>query len=245
MSTPVIFLPGILMPAALRYAPLIRELGTSVHPITKDLEVYRDPQPPPDYSIDMEVAGVSRVADGAKLKQFHLYGHSGGGAVAIAYVAAHPERVLTLAVDEPAFDFTPADQTEMKLQTELQGLDSLPPAERMAAFARSQLKAGVALPAPPPGPPPPWMASRPDGVVAFIKASRLHVIDPDQLRSFTRPVYYSLGSRSADIWEARRQRLADLFPNFTSELYEGLHHLNTSHVAEPSRVAASLRKLWN
>jgi len=25
---------------------------------------------------------------------------------------------------------------------------------------------------------------------------------------------------------------------------EGLHHMNTSHVAEPERVAASLRRLW-
>ena len=59
------------MPAALWYAPLIRELGTTVHPVTKDLEVYRDPQPPPDYSIDIEIAGVSRVADEVGFKQFH------------------------------------------------------------------------------------------------------------------------------------------------------------------------------
>jgi hypothetical protein len=27
-------------------------------------------------------------------------------------------------------------------------------------------------------------------------------------------------------------------------LYDGLHHLNTSHQAQPERVAASLRRLW-
>jgi hypothetical protein len=30
----------------------------------------------------------------------------------------------------------------------------------------------------------------------------------------------------------------------TVELYEGLSHLNTSHAAEPERVAAALRRLW-
>ena len=40
------------------------------------------------------------------------------------------------------------------------------------------------------------------------------------------------------------QRLSTLFPNFTSEMFEGLHHLNTSHLAEPQRVAARLTALW-
>jgi pimeloyl-ACP methyl ester carboxylesterase len=47
-----------------------------------------------------------RVADDAGIDRFHLYGHSAGGAVALALALAHPDRVLTLAVDEPASDFT-------------------------------------------------------------------------------------------------------------------------------------------
>ena len=39
-------------------------------------------------------------------------------------------------------------------------------------------------------------------------------------------------------------RLAGLFPDFTGEVFEGLHHLNTSHQAEPDRVAATLRAFW-
>ena len=31
--------------------------------LVKDLEVYRDDTPPPDYSLDTEVAGVLRAAD--------------------------------------------------------------------------------------------------------------------------------------------------------------------------------------
>jgi hypothetical protein len=39
-------------------------------------------------------------------------------------------------------------------------------------------------------------------------------------------------------------RLEELFADFTGEVYEGLHHLNTSHQAESARVAAALRALW-
>ena len=39
-------------------------------------------------------------------------------------------------------------------------------------------------------------------------------------------------------------RLAGWFPDFTGEVYEGLHHLNTSHQAEPDRVAATLVAFW-
>ena len=38
--------------------------------------------------------------------------------------------------------------------------------------------------------------------------------------------------------------LAGLFPDFTGEVFEGLHHLNTSHQAEPDRVAATLVPFW-
>ena len=40
------------------------------------------------------------------------------------------------------------------------------------------------------------------------------------------------------------KRLSALFPRFSSEVFEGLHHLNTSHQAEPERVAARLRAFW-
>jgi hypothetical protein len=39
-------------------------------------------------------------------------------------------------------------------------------------------------------------------------------------------------------------RLAGWFPDFTGEVFEGLHHLNTSHQAEPDRVAATLVPFW-
>jgi hypothetical protein len=57
-------------------------------------------------------------------------------------------------------------------------------------------------------------------------------------------VYFSLGSRTHPRWILMRQRLAGLFPDFTAEVYEGLHHLNTSHQAQPERVATVLSGLW-
>jgi len=42
-----------------------------------------------------------------------------------------------------------------------------------------------------------------------------------------------------------QQRLGGLFPDFTGEVFEGLHHLNTSHQAEPDRVATTLRQFWD
>jgi len=57
-------------------------------------------------------------------------------------------------------------------------------------------------------------------------------------------VYYSMGSRTHPRWTVMRQRLAGLFRDFTAETCQGVHHLNTSHQAQPEHVAASLRELW-
>jgi pimeloyl-ACP methyl ester carboxylesterase len=240
---PVVFLPGIIMPARDRYSALINELGADVTAVTKDLEVYRLPEPPSGYSIDTEVAGISRTADERGFDRFHLYGHSAGGAVSIAFAAAHPERLLSLALDEPAMDFTPEDHADVRW-AEFARIVTLPVPERMVAFLKTQLNPGVELAPSPPDPQPAWMAQRPAGVVAFISAARQHVIPEHQLRAFDRPVYYSHGSLSALNWEQCCRRLERVFPDFTSELYLGLHHLNTSHVAEPHRVATALRSLW-
>lgn len=244
MGSPVIFLPGIIMPAADRYAALIDELGGHLKTITKDLEVYRLSRPPAGYSIETEIAGIASTADVRRLDRFHLYGHSAGGAIAIAFAVANPDRVLSLAVDEPAMDFTPDDHADPRW-ADLDRIAELPAPARMAAFLRHQLKPGVEPPQPPPGPPPEWMAKRPAGVVAFLEAAKQHLIPEQRLREFERPVYYSRGTLSAPYWERSARRLERLFPDVTSEIYAGLHHLHTSHIAEPARVAAALQSLWS
>src|SRR5205823_5797728 len=88
MRYPVIFLPGIIAPAAIRYGPLVERLG-DVDVVVRDLAVYDNDEPPPDFTIDTELGALDRAADDAGFTKFHLYGHSGGGAVALAYAASH------------------------------------------------------------------------------------------------------------------------------------------------------------
>jgi pimeloyl-ACP methyl ester carboxylesterase len=240
---PVMFLPGIVMPAALRYAPLIKKLGDSTRVLTKELEVYAAATPPAAYTIESEVDSIARAADAAGFDRFHLYGHSAGGACALAYVATHPDRILSLALDEPASDFSPEDRSA--LREDLDGVSGLNAGEKISAFLRLQLAPGVDPPPSPTGSPPAWMANRPAGIDAFVGALLRYRLPPERLRAFDRPVYYSHGSLSHPRWVAMRDRLAGIFPDFTPDLYEGIHHLETSHQREPARVASALRRLWS
>ena len=236
----VIFLPGIIAPAAARYAPLLTHLS-NINRVLKELEIYSHDTPPRDYSIALEVRGVERVADEAGYEAFHLYGHSGGGAIALAYAAAHPGRVLSLAVDEPAYDFTDGMRADM---AEFAPLALLPVDKRMRAFMMLQVSPAVALPPPPEGPPPPWMAKRPAGIDAFVVALENHERLETQYGAVRAPVLFTWGSLTHPRWNTMRQRLEKLLPDFTSRCFDGLHHLNTSHQAEPERVAAMLDDFW-
>jgi hypothetical protein len=73
----VMLLPGIVRPAELAYSGLVSALGQDVETIAKDLEVYREDAPPPDYSLDTEVAGILREAGARGWSRFHLVGYSG------------------------------------------------------------------------------------------------------------------------------------------------------------------------
>jgi pimeloyl-ACP methyl ester carboxylesterase len=242
MRYPVVLLPGIIAPAAIRYGPLVERLN-EVDVMVRDLAVYDHDEPPRDFSIGTELVALDRAADAAGFERFHLYGHSGGGAVALAYAAAHADRVRSLAVDEPASDMTDEGDAVYGWP-EFDAAMLLPSAPSMAAFMRLQVAGDVILPEPPSGSPPPWMAKRPAAIRAFVAALRRHRVRPAEYASFASPVYFSRGSRTHPRWEAMQSRLARLFPDFTGEVFEGLHHLNTSHQAEPDRVAATLKAFW-
>jgi pimeloyl-ACP methyl ester carboxylesterase len=237
-----VFLPGIIAPAVVRYQALIGELGTDVDARMKELEVYTFSPPPEGFAIKDEIEGLLGATRRAGLERFHLYGHSGGGAVALAFVAAHPERVLSLAVDEPAFDFSPAMTAEFAAHWELRERLLDDPQGAMPQFMRLELKPGVEF-QPPAGASP--LPNRPGGIAAFLRALQRHELDFDALRAYERPVLYTRGSLSAERYQRSAQRLAALFPDFREVVFEGLHHLNTSNQAEPARVAALLRDLWN
>jgi pimeloyl-ACP methyl ester carboxylesterase len=242
----VILLPGGVMPAGPAYAALLAELEAEVDARPKELEVYAGDTPPPGYTLATEVAGISRVADNAGFERFHLVGYSGGGASSLAYAASHPERLLSLALMEPAFagwqGMTDGERSHFERFRPLLDMDG---SEMFADFQTLQLAPGVEPPAPPPGPPPPWMTKRPAGLHSLLRTFLGSDLDLEALRRFDRPVWFALGGRSNPDYFARMaERLAGVFPDFTVEVFPDRHHFDPPHRIEPTRVAASLRSLW-
>ena len=242
----VILLPGSVLPAELAYAPLIHALGPDLDAVAKDLEVYASDEPPKDYSLDLEVAGVLREVDGRGWDRFHIAGYSGGGAAALALAARDPERLLSLALLEPAWAGNwDLDAAERALWEEYERLESLPHEQFMRAFMQLQVRPAVALAPPPAGDPPPWMAKRPAGIGAFMRAFKTYELDRSALEHFTQPVYFALGGLSnPDQFGEIARRLAGVFPDFEIETFEDRHHFDPPHRIEPDRLADSLRAVW-
>jgi pimeloyl-ACP methyl ester carboxylesterase len=243
---PVILLPGGVLPAGPAYGPLLAELGSGVDAHPKDLEVYAEDAPPPGFSLATEVAGITRVADDAGFERFHLVGYSGGGASSLAFAAEHPDRLLSLALMEPAFaGWQEMTQGERAHLERFRPLLEMHGPDMFATFQGLQVAPGVELPAQPPGPPPSWMAKRPAGLHAFLRTFLTSDLDLDSLRRFDRPVWFALGGRSHPDYFARMaERLARVFPDFTVERFPDRHHFDPPHRIEPARVAGSLRRLW-
>jgi pimeloyl-ACP methyl ester carboxylesterase len=242
----VILLPGIVLPVEPAYGALIAALDPDVEAVAKDLEVYAQPEPPADYSLEVEIAGVLREADARGWERFHLVGYSGGGAASLAFAAVRPERLASLALLEPAWagdwDLSPAEKA---LRLEFDRLEELPAEQFMPTFMRLGLKPGVPLPQPPRGDPPTWMAKRPAGIRAIGRAFKRGDIDPEALRRFDRPVYFALGALSnPDQYGEIAKRLRDVFPDFELEVFEERHHFDPPHRIEPERLANSLATLW-
>jgi pimeloyl-ACP methyl ester carboxylesterase len=245
--SPVVLIPGGVMPAGLSYAPLLDVIKDHVQTVVKDLELYASAAPPSNYGLELEVEGIERAADAAGFQTFHLVGYSAGGASSLAFAAQYPDRLRSLALIEPAWigndDWTPEDVADW---VELDRVMALPDDERMRAFARWQMRPGVEPPQLPlpPGPPPPWMAQRPAGLVAVCRAFKEYRLDRQRFRRFRQPVYYALGSLSRAGYERDAKTLAGLFPDLRVEVYEGRSHYDPPHRAEPERFARALSGLW-
>lgn len=249
MGTPVLMLPGSVLPAALAYPGLVEAIGMSREVVFKELELYAGPQPPDGYTLDTEVAGIDQFADGRGWARFHLVGYSGGGASVLAYTARHPDRVASLALLEPAWAGNWDDQSDAhrRLWAEYEKLDALPPGEFMTAFMRLGVRPGVVLQPPPwAAEPPPWMAQRPAGISAFLATFRTYDLDRDALSVFPRPVYFALGALSnPDDYGEISERLGRTFPDFTLEVFADRHHFDPPHRVEPQRLARSLQTCWD
>jgi pimeloyl-ACP methyl ester carboxylesterase len=245
-TSPIVLLPGGVLPAALAYGPLLEVLGDDVEAIAKDFELYTGEQPPADFTLELEVGGVLRTATEAGFDRFHLVGYSGGGACSLVFATRNPERLLSLALIEPAWAGNNGQAREERAcWQEFDRISALPDRKLMRDFVRVQLRAGVQPPPPPPGPQPPWMAKRPAGLKTFINAFRTEELDLDALRRFDPPVYFALGGLSNPDYYARMaDRLAGILPDLTVDTYEDRHHFDPPHRAEPRRLADALHAHW-
>ena len=244
MKAQVLALPGGVMPAALRYASLQAAVRDDAELHIKDLEVYAADEPPPEYSIQRELAALTALADSLKLQRFHLVGYSGGGFVSLAFAGLHPERLLSLAVFEPARipgQLTPAEaELDRRLDRALAGKTG---AEFMRAFVEDYLRDGVEAP-PASGPPPPWMGKRPAGLSAMLAAFRRFEFDREQLRRCEFPVLYAYGDQTAGTVELQAAVLGRLLPDVHILRFAGIHHFVAPEQIYTREHVSALRALW-
>ena len=245
MTIHVVAMPGGVNPADLRYAPVQVALGDGVRLHWKDLEVYAGDTPPAGYSIQMEVDALARFADSLGFERFHLLGYSGGGFVSLAFAGAHPERLRSLALFEPASVPGQLSHDEAVLAKRLaEGLQGLDASEFMRAFMSLQLRPGVSLQAPPPGPPPAWMAKRPAGLAAMMRAFPEHPFDREWLRHCTAPAFVGHGALTGEQEEVRAGVLARLMPDIHVRRFEDVHHFVPPDKLYTPEHLTELRELW-
>lgn len=244
MKPSVIALPGGVNPAALRYAPVLSALGGQVDLHLKDLEVYAGDEPPAGYSIAAEVEALAGFADSLGLERFHLIGYSGGGFVSLAFAGAYPERLLSLALFEPASVPGRMSPEEADLYRRLsERLGGLTGPEFMRSFMQLQVRPGVEL-VPPAGPPPPWMRSRPAGLAAMMAAIQRHPFDREQLRRCEFPVLLAYGDLTGEHEAIRAGVLARLLPDLHVRRFPGVHHFVPPEAIYTEDHLRLLRDLW-
>lgn len=244
MAIDVIALPGGVMPAGMRYQPLAAALGADVRLHAKDLEVYSTEQPPAGYAIDAEVSALSSFADSLGLQQFHLLGYSGGGFVSLAFAGAHPDRLLSLALFEPASIPGRLTGEEARLYRDLnERLSGLSGPQFMQAFIALQVREGVEVPRPE-GPPPPWMGNRPAGLAAMMAAFGDYSFDRESLRHCDFPVFLGYGDLTGVHEEIRAGILSRLFPDVHVRRFQGIHHFVSPEQLYTPRHVSALRQLW-
>jgi pimeloyl-ACP methyl ester carboxylesterase len=231
-------------PAAQRYGPLKAHVGERAALHLKDLEVYAGDTPPPDYSIEMEVAALEKFADSLHLDRFHLAGYSGGGFIALAVAGTRPHRLLSLALFEPAMipgKMTPAEHSLADaLRTQLAGLEG---AEFMAAFVRLQLKPGVEAPRPP-AQAAPGMQNRPAGIAAMMRAFLAYRFDRDLFRAAGFPVFLGYGDLTHEVEAIKASVLAGFFGDIRVKRYTSVHHFVPADQIYTAEHARALEDLW-
>ncbi|MDN5914620.1 MAG: hypothetical protein L0I76_05850 [Pseudonocardia sp.] len=145
-----------------------------------------------------------------------------------------------MALNEPGTDFSDAARGAISVEQ----VSDVPADQFMPRFVQQFVRPGVELPASPPPSLNPEMAKRRAGLAAAIPAMYDYRVDEDDLRSYRGPAYFAYGTLSSELWEAMAERVPHVLGDCTVERYEGRHHLDAPHQAEPRRLAAALTVLW-
>ncbi len=245
MTLPVAFLPGAFKPAASSYGRVLRLIEGRVVSLLKDLELCAAGLEPAGYSLALEVEGLARAADRAGFRAFHLVGYSAGGAVALAFVAAHPARARSLCLVEPSLVgrgvLAPDSPADLLARERVL---SLPASQRLQAFIPLTVGPQATLATAHPRPPAALAARQGAALLAFERARVAYEPELERLREFGRPVHVAVGSLSHPRFARMAASLARLFPDVRVEVYPGRHHFDPPHRSEPARFAAALQDLW-
>lgn len=147
-------------------------------------------------------------------------------------LGARPRRIARLARRK-----SPASNSH--LDAKLSGLQG---PDFMSASIREQVKPGAVLPPPPP--PNPEMRKRPAGIAALLRSFEAYSFDRDQLRRCAFPVSYAYGDLSHEEQALKAGILAQLFPDFHLQRFDGIHHFVAPAAIYTKRYAGSLLDMW-
>jgi pimeloyl-ACP methyl ester carboxylesterase len=244
-STPVILIGGAGPPADVDFASLANVIRGERAVLPHTPVAFRGEGLPTDFSLATEVSALLQTMDTADYREAHVVGYSGGAAVGLALADAHPDRVASLMLEEPAWvgnEAIPAAERE-----EIQRLGEAlkrPPFQAVSRFRELMIEPEVLDELKPLPPDAAWLPAVVEGVVAFIAAFRSHEIDWKRLRDSRIPMRYAVGGKSNPVFEQRCRRGAERVPGTQVDVYPGLHHLNPPHRGGLERFVMTLRDLW-
>lgn len=200
----------------------------------------------PGYSWQGEVDGLSAALPSDR--PTHLVGLSAGATLALAFVAAHPARVASLSLVEPAWSFLPLTTVENDYFAQLDAILRLPATEARDGFRRLIVRADVPLPALRAD-----IAERerkrqatgqPSALRAMTEAMQRHPPDPAAFARFPGRVLIAIGGRSHPMWRSQAASLAAAFPSSRVEVFDDRHHLDAPQKSETERMARLLAWAW-
>ena len=127
-GTPLILIHGLATNRAFWYAPIAMRLAHRFQVIMYDLRGhgFSDMSASGYRPLDM-IADLKALMDNLDVDRAHIVGHSFGGAIALSFAAAHPQRTLTVCVADarintlqpvqnasPVIDVSPVENAIMK-----------------------------------------------------------------------------------------------------------------------------------